>query len=498
MSYKVEHFIDGVRTSCQDKEQLPIFNPAYGEKQGDVVIGRAETVERAVNSSREAFLGWSVTSPQKRARILYKYRELLVKHTDELSELITREHGKTLPDAKGEVFRAIELVEHMCSIPTLLKGEYSEQVGTGIDCYTIRQPLGVCVGISPFNFPAMVPAWMFASAIACGNTFILKPSEQDPSTPVRLAELFMEAGLPKGVLNIVQGQKDVVERLMTHEHVKAVTAVASTDVARTIYQTATHHGKRAHTFGGAKNHAVVLPDADLEFAGSSIASAAFGSAGERCMALSVAACVGDETADRLIESVQAHIAEIKVGPGDKAGVDMGPLINAAHLERVKAYVDLGVKEGAKLLVDGRELKVKGFEQGYFMGPTLFDEVNPEMRIYQEEIFGPVLAIVRVPSLEAALALASEHRYGNGTAIFTQSGRAAQQFASEVQVGMVGINIPIPVPVAYHSFGGWKDSVFGDIAMHGHESVRFYTKPKSVTVRWPEQSHGADYAMPNLK
>lgn len=495
MSYTVEHFIDGVRTGCQDNEQLPIYNPALGEKQGDVLIAQKQTVRQAIESATTAFHTWSELSPQKRAAILFKYRDLLISHTDELAELVTSEHGKTIPDAKGSVARGIEVIEHMCGIATHTKGQFSEQVGTGIDCYTIRQPLGVCVGVSPFNFPVMVPVWMFASAIACGNTFVLKPSEQDPSTPVRLAELMTQAGLPKGVLNVVNGNKETVEHLITQPEVKAVTAVASTQVAESIYNTATKLGKRAHTFGGAKNHAIVMPDADMQYAADNIASAAFGSAGQRCMALSVAVCVGDDTANTLVEKIQENMQSIKVGPGDKEGMDLGPLINAQHFEKVKSYIDTGVKEGATLLVDGREFKHEGSSQGYFLGPTLFDNVNHEMRIYQEEIFGPVLALVRVPTLEAAMDLASEHEYGNGTAIFTQNGRWAQQFARNVQVGMVGINVPIPVPVAYHSFGGWKRSAFGDLAMHATESVQFYTKAKSVTVRWPEQSGGLDYSMP---
>lgn len=490
MTYQVAHFIQGKAISNNEKK-LNIFNPATGEVIGDVVVADKLTVEQAVQAAKNSFSAWSNTTPLKRSRILFQFKMLLEKNIDELARLITQEHGKTLVDAKGSVQRGIDVVEFVCGIPNLLKGQYSEDVATEMDSYSIRQPLGVCLGITPFNFPAMIPLWMFPMAIACGNTFVLKPSEKDPSCSIRLAELAKEAGLPDGVLNVVQGDASTVELLLNHPDVKAVSFVGSTAVAEKVYQTAINQGKRVQAFGGAKNHCLVMPDADLDQAADAIAGAAYGSAGERCMAISVAVVIGDKTADQLIEKIKSRIDKLKIGPGVEA-VDMGPLITESHQQKVKSYIDLGVKEGAKLIIDGREFKAN---KGYFLGATLFDDVQPTMKIYQEEIFGPVLSIVRASNFDAALKLVNEHQYGNGTAIFTRDGHTARTFANKVQVGMVGINIPIPVPVAYHSFGGWKRSMFGDIHMHGQEGVQFYTKLKTITQKWMPGKNGADFSMP---
>jgi malonate-semialdehyde dehydrogenase (acetylating)/methylmalonate-semialdehyde dehydrogenase len=494
MPYQVPHFINGQTVSSSGRV-LDLYNPATGALMGHVTMADKAIVEQAVAAAKAAFIKWSATTPLKRARILFKYKSLLEQHADELAQLVTSEHGKTLSDARGSVQRGIDVVEFTCGIPHHLKGSYTEEVGTEIDSYSVRQPLGVCVGITPFNFPAMVALWMFPLAIACGNTFILKPSEKDPSCALRLAQLAKEAGIPDGVINIVQGDKEAVDVLLTHPDVKAVSFVGSTPVAEYVYKTAIAYGKRAQAFGGAKNHCVVMPDADLDQTVDAIIGAAYGSAGERCMAISVAVVVGDKLADELISKIKPRVDALKIGPGIEAHVEMGPLISEAHWERVKSYIDLGIKEGAELVVDGRAYKPKGYEKGFYMGGSLFDHVQPTMRIYREEIFGPVLSIVRVPDFNSALQLINDHEYGNGTAIFTRDGNTARTFATKVQVGMVGINIPIPVPVAYHSFGGWKRSLFGDIHMHGPEGVQFYTKLKTITERWLKNSMGSDFNIP---
>lgn len=494
MGYKVPHFINGEVVFTENPEQQEIFNPALGEVIGVVNFAREQEIERAIDAAATAFPAWSATPPLRRARVLFKFKELLEKHIDELAAIVTREHGKILEDARGSVLRAIELVEYYCGIPSLLKGDYSENVGADIDSYTIRQPLGVCVGVSPFNFPVMVPVWLMIPAIACGNTFILKPSEKDPSAAIKLLELLTLAGLPKGVANVIQGDKSAVERLITHSRVKAVSCVGSTPVAESIYRTAIAHGKRAHTFGGAKNHAVVMPDADCPQAAKLIAGAAYGAAGERCMAISAVVAVTDVVADKLIAELRQEMAAIIVAPGNDPQSHMGPLVTREHCQRVRDYIDLGVKEGAKLLVDGRALVISKHEQGFFIGPCLFDQVTSQMRIYREEIFGPVLVVLRVQNFTQALQLVNAHEYGNGVALFTRDGGIARTFAAQVQVGMVGINVPIPVPAAYHSFGGWKRSWFGDTHMHS-ESIAFYTQAKTVTVRWPDLLESSSFHMP---
>ncbi len=491
MPYSVPHYINGQLVQTNNAGQQEIFNPAIGEMIGVVNFATGQEVNRAVTAAATAFPSWAATPPARRAKVLFKFKELLEQQIDELAAIVTREHGKILEDARGSVLRAIELVEYFCGIPSLLKGEYSENVSAEIDSYTIRQPLGVCVGVSPFNFPVMVPVWMMIPAIACGNTFILKPSEKDPSAPVKLLELLKLAGLPDGVANLIQGDKTAVEQLITHPQVVAVSCVGSTPVAESIYRTAISHGKRAHTFGGAKNHGIVMPDADLDLTAKAIAGAAYGAAGERCMAISAVAAVTDSVADELVQRLRAEIAGITIGSGMDPKSQMGPLVTRQHCQRVLEYVDLGVKEGAELAVDGRGTKVPGHPQGFFLGPSLFDRVSPQMRIYREEIFGPVLVILRTQDFSSALQLVNEHEYGNGVAIFTRDGATARNFAAKVQVGMVGINVPIPVPAAFHSFGGWKRSWFGDTHMHS-ESIAFYTQSKNVMVRWPSQSGGIDH------
>ena len=494
MTYTVGSFIDG--TLISGKPDYPITNPATGEVIGQLAFATEQEIAQAIEAARAAFPDWAATPALKRARVLFKFKSLLEAHIDELAALVTKEHGKVLADARGSVLRGIELVEFACGIPYLLRGSHSENVSQDLDCYTIRQALGVAVGVSPFNFPVMVPIWMFAQAIACGNTFILKPSEKAPSAVLYMAQLMTEAGLPPGVLNIVNGDKTVVESLITAPEVQTVTAVASTPVAEYIYKTAIAHGKRSHTFGGAKNHCVVMPDADLGDACNAIMGAAYGSAGERCMAIPVVVAVGDKVAEALVHELKRSVLELKIGPGTKTDVEMGPLISKEHLERVKSYIDIGLAEGAECVVDGRERTIAQSGNGFFMGACLFDRVTPDMRIYKEEIFGPVLSIVRVKDFNEALQVVNGHEYGNGTAIFTRDGDLARTFASKVQVGMVGINVPIPVPVAYHSFGGWKRSSFGDVAMHGDQSVQFYTKIKTITSRWPKGKYAeTEYAMP---
>ncbi|WP_018151063.1 CoA-acylating methylmalonate-semialdehyde dehydrogenase [Leeia oryzae] len=495
---EILHYIDGQRVAGSGTRTSDVFNPALGEAVAKVRLADQADVNAAVASAKAAFTSWSATSPLRRSRVMFKFKELLEQNMKKIAELISSEHGKVVSDAMGEVTRGLEVVEFACGIPQLLKGEYTEQVGSGIDAYTTRQALGVVAGITPFNFPAMVPMWMFPVAIACGNSFILKPSERDPSTALLLADLLKEAGLPDGVFTVLHGDKVAVDGLLTHPDVHAISFVGSTPIAKYIYETGAHHGKRVQALGGAKNHMIVMPDADLEQVVDALTGAAYGSAGERCMAISVALAVGD-VADKLVEKMADRARTLKINVGTDPHAEMGPLVTKQHLEKVTGYINKGVEEGAKLVVDGRGHKVAGYENGYFLGGTLFDNVTPEMTIYKEEIFGPVLAIVRVPDFESALKLINDHEFGNGTSIFTRDGDAARNFAHRVQVGMVGINVPIPVPMAFHSFGGWKASLFGDHHMHGPEGVRFYTKMKAVTTRWPTGIRaGAEFVMPTMK
>ncbi|MGQ0539424.1 MAG: CoA-acylating methylmalonate-semialdehyde dehydrogenase [Gemmatimonadaceae bacterium] len=481
----VPHFIDGVRVAPPVPARLgDVCDPSAGRIARRVPFADAQLVERAVMSAASAFAEWSEAAPLKRARVMFRFRELIERRRDELARLIASEHGKVLSDALGEVQRGREVVDFACGIAHLMKGEFSSQVSGGVDAWSLRQPLGVCVGITPFNFPVMVPLWMLAPAVACGNAFILKPSEKDPSAPVRLAELFVEAGGPPGVLNVLQGDKLAVDALLAHPRVDAVSFVGSTPVARSIYAAAAAHGKRVQAMGGAKNHLIVMPDADLDQAVDALIGGAYGSAGERCMAISVAVPVGEETAETLVARLAERVRGLRIGPSLGPDVEMGPLVSAQHRERVGRYIAIGLQEGAELVVDGRSVSVAGCADGYFLGGSLFDRVTPAMRIYREEIFGPVLCVVRADDLEAALRLASEHELGNGVAIFTRDGNAAREFTHRVQVGMVGINVPIPVPLAFYSFGGWKQSAFGDQYQHGMDGVRFYTKLKHVTARWP--------------
>jgi len=489
-------WIDGTHTPSAGNRTADVFNPATGEAIRKVALANKADVDRAVAAARAAFPGWRETTPLKRARILTRFRELMEAHRQELVRLISEEHGKTLLDAAGSLQRGIEVIEFASGAPHLLKGEHAEDVGRGVDCHSVLQPVGMCVGITPFNFPAMVPLWMFPVAIACGNTFILKPSEKVPSTSLRMAELFKEAGLPDGVFNVVPGDKEAVDALISHPDVQAVSSVGSTPVARHIYETAARHGKRVQALGGAKNHAVVMPDADLHFTADALVGAGYGSAGERCMAISTVVAVA-EAGDALVAQLKERAAKLKVGAGDREGMDMGPLITAAHRDKVKGYIDTGVAEGAELVLDGRGLKVPGHERGFFLGPTLFDRVTTDMTIYKDEIFGPVLIVLRAQSLEEAIALVNRNPFANGVAIFTRSGAAARRFEHDIEVGMVGVNIPIPVPMAFFSFGGWKASLFGDLHMHGMEGVQFYTRTKVVTTRWPaaDEKKTGTLAMP---
>ncbi len=491
------HYIGGRRVAGSSGRSGPVFNPALGVATAQVALASATETRSAIAAARAALPEWTDTPALRRARVLFRFRDLIEQHTEEIAGILTREHGKVLADARGEVTRGLEIVEFACGIPHLLKGEFSDAVGRGIDSWSLRQPVGVCAGITPFNFPAMVPMWMFPIAVACGNTFVLKPSEKDPGCPLRLAELFAEAGAPAGVLNVVNGDREAVDTLLTDPGVDAISFVGSTPVAEHVFRTGSNHGKRVQALGGAKNHMVVMPDADPAGAAHALAGAAYGSAGERCMAISVAVAVGD-AGDRLVEALRKELAAIRVLPGTAEGADMGPLVTREHLDRVLGYVTTGVQEGAKLVVDGRKFTVAGHERGFFMGPVLFDAVTPAMRVYREEIFGPVLVIVRVPDLDAALDLIDHHEYGNGTAIFTRDGGAAREFCRRVTAGMVGVNVPIPVPMAFHSFGGWKRSLFGPMHMHGPDGVRFYTRLKTVTARWPTGSKGAEFTMPTMK
>ena len=495
----VGHLINGKLVAGTARTQ-PVFNPATGQSTTSVALASKATVEAAIASAEAAFPAWRNTPPLKRARVMSKLKVLLEENADEIAALITAEHGKVLNDAHGELQRGIENVEYASYAPELLKGEHSRNAGPGIDAWAEHQALGVTAGITPFNFPAMVPLWMWPMAVACGNTFVLKPSERDPSSTLRIAELALEAGLPPGVLNVVNGDKEAVDMLLHDSRVKAVSFVGSTPIAEYIYAEGCKHGKRVQALGGAKNHAIVMPDADIGNAVRAMMGAAYGSCGERCMAVPLIVCVGDETAEAMIAGLKTEIAKMKVGPGTDNANDMGPLVTKPHFDKVKGYVDTGVVDGAALLVDGRGLKVQGYEEGYFLGPCLFDHVKPGMKIYQEEIFGPVLGVVRVKTLQEGMQLIDDHEYGNGTCIFTRDGEAARYFTDHIQVGMVGVNVPLPVPVAYHSFGGWKRSLFGDLHAYGPDAVRFYTKRKTITQRWPSAGvrEGAVFSFPSSR
>ncbi len=492
---KIGNYINGSITIGNSNRELNVFNPATGENTSKVILSNENDFEKVINSSKNIFNEWSNTTPLKRSRILSNFKVLVEKNIDELASIISHEHGKTLEDAKGSITRGIEVVEFSCGIPHLLNGEFSQNVGNNIDTWSIRQPLGICAGITPFNFPAMVPMWMFPISIGCGNVFILKPSEKDPSCSLKLAELFSEAGLPDGVFNVINGDKEVVNMLLRSPEISSISFVGSTPIAKYIYEESAKYQKRVQALGGAKNHLVVMPDANLELAIDGIIGAAYGSAGERCMAVSVVVVVGN-IADSLIDNLVKNIEKLKIGPFTDKESNMGPLISKEHLEKVNKYIQSGVEEGAKLIVDGRKLKLHGYENGYFLGPTLFDNVSKEMKIYKEEIFGPVLSLVRARNYEEALILVNEHPFGNGSSIYTSNGDIARNFTTNTKIGMVGVNIPIPVPVAFHSFGGWKNSLFGDSAMHGIEGIRFFTKLKTTTSRWPSSIlKGPEFKIP---
>jgi malonate-semialdehyde dehydrogenase (acetylating) / methylmalonate-semialdehyde dehydrogenase len=492
----VEHWIDGAATPGQSTRQSPVWNPATGQQQAQVALGSAADLDTAVSAAAKAFEQWSQVSLSRRTKIMFKFRELVNSHAKELAEIISDEHGKVIHDALGEVQRGLEVVEFACGIPQLLKGEYTDQASTGVDVFSFREPIGVVAGITPFNFPIMVPMWMHPVAIACGNTFILKPSERDPSVSLRVAELYSEAGLPNGVFNVVQGDKEVVDAILDHSDIAAVSFVGSTPIARYIHERGTQQGKRVQALGGAKNHAIVMPDTDVDFASDHLVAAAFGSAGERCMAISAAVTVGD-AADPVLEAVASKARSVLVGPGRNPKSEMGPVVTPQARDRIVSLITSGEQQGAQLTVDGREYRVSGHDEGFWVGPTVIDQVTPEMDVYKEEIFGPVLSVVRADSVDEAIALINANPYGNGTAIFTSSGEAARRFMRGVKVGMIGINVPIPVPMAYYSFGGWKDSLFGDKHVHGPEGVSFYTRAKVVTSRWPHVEHpaGASYHFP---
>ena len=495
---EIGHFVGGQEVKGSSGRFGDIFNPNTGDVQARVALADKADVDKAIADAAEAQPAWAATNPQRRARVMFKFLDLCHQNYDAIAELLASEHGKTIPDAKGDLQRGLEVVEFACGIPHLLKGEFTEGAGPGIDLYSIRQPLGVVAGITPFNFPAMIPLWKAAPALACGNAFILKPSERDPSVPMRLAELFLEAGLPKGVFNVVNGGKEAVDALLVDPRIMAVGFVGSSDIAEYIYATGCAHGKRVQCFGGAKNHMIVMPDADMDQAVDALIGAGYGSAGERCMAVSVAVPVGEKTADLLMQKLIPRVENLRIGPSSDAQADYGPLVTKAHMQKVRNYIDIGIKEGATLAVDGRDFKMQGYENGFFMGGCLFDNVTSDMRIYKEEIFGPVLSVVRAKDYEDAIRLPTEHEYGNGVAIFTRDGDAARDFVSRVQVGMVGVNVPIPVPLAYHTFGGWKRSGFGDLNQHGPDSIRFYTKTKVVTSRWPSGlKEGAEFVIPTM-
>jgi malonate-semialdehyde dehydrogenase (acetylating)/methylmalonate-semialdehyde dehydrogenase len=492
----VGHFIGGRKVTDNGRSQ-PVFNPATGKAVRQVALASKETVEEAISAAEAAFPAWRNTPVAKRTRIMFRFKELLEQNSERVVALLTEEHGKVLHDALGEFSRGVEVVEYACGAAEFLKGEHSKNVGPAIDSWSEFQPMGVVAGITPFNFPAMVPMWMYPMAIVCGNTFVLKPSERDPSAPMLVAELLHEAGLPEGVFNLVNGDKEAVDTLLTDPRVQAVSFVGSTPIAEYVYQTGSANGKRVQALGGAKNHAIVMPDADMDNTVSALMGAAYGSCGERCMAISVAVTVGEETGDLLVGKLKAELENLKVGPGTDNNNDMGPLITRQHFEKVRGYVDLGESEGAELVVDGRGLTVSGFEDGNFLGGTLFDRVTPDMKIYQDEIFGPVLCVVRVDTMREAMDLIDRHEYGNGTCIFTRDGEAARYFSDNIKVGMVGVNVPLPVPVAYHSFGGWKRSLFGDLYAYGPDAVRFYTRRKTITQRWPSSGvrEGAQFSFP---
>ena len=485
MTDQYGHFLSGERVAGTSGRTAEVFNPSIGEVKAEVALASSAEVDSVVAAAVAAQRSWATVNPQRRARVLFKFKALVEADADNLARLLSEEHGKVIADSHGDLQRGLEVIEFACGIPHLLKGEYTEGAGPGIDVFSMRQPLGVVAGITPFNFPAMIPMWMLGPAIACGNAFVLKPSEKDPGVPLRLAELMMEAGAPEGVLNVVNGDKEAVDAILTHPDIKAVSFVGSSDIAQYVYATGTAHGKRVQAMGGAKNHGIILPDADFDQAVNDIVGAAFGSAGERCMALPVTVAVGDGTAEQLLERLLPEIEALNVGISTDEQAHYGPVVTAAHREKISDYIQLGVDEGAELVLDGRNFALQGYEKGFYIGPTLFDRVTPDMRSYQEEIFGPVMQLMRADSVEEALKLPSQHQYGNGVAIFTRNGKAAREFAQQVNVGMVGINVPIPVPVAYHTFGGWKRSAFGDANQHGTEGVRFFTKIKTVTQRWPE-------------
>ncbi len=495
----VGHFIGGKHVAGTSGRTADVYQPMTGEVRGQVALASAAEVRAAVENAKAAQPAWAQTNPQRRARVMMRFLELIQRDNDSIAELLAREHGKTIPDAKGDIQRGVEVVEFAAGIPHLMKGEYTDSAGPGIDIYSMRQPLGVVAGITPFNFPAMIPMWKFAPAIACGNAFILKPSERDPGVPLRLAELMIEAGLPPGILNVVNGDKVAVDAILDNPDIEAVGFVGSTPIAEYVYTRATQHGKRAHCFGGAKNHMIIMPDADMDQAVDAVIGAGYGSAGQRCMAISVAVPVGEATADAFIKKLAPRVEALKIGPSTDMGADFGPLVTKEAVQRVKNYIDVGTQEGAKLVVDGRGFKMQGYEKGFYIGGSLFDNVTKDMRIYKEEIFGPVLATVRAKDFAEGLKLANDHEYGNGVAIFTRDGGVAREFCARVKVGMVGVNTPIPVPLAYYTFGGWKRSGFGDLNQHGPDSVRFYTRTKTVTSRWPATNErGAEFVIPTMK
>ena len=491
---KINNYVDGLSKSFS-KNELTVDDPSTGEEIARVVLSGKEDFDNVIESSKKSFMEWSNTTPLKRSRILSNYKVLIEKNLDEIASIISLEHGKTFADAKGSVTRGLEVVEFACGIPHLLKGEFSQNVGTNIDSWSIRQPLGICAGITPFNFPAMVPMWMYPIAIACGNSFILKPSEKDPSCSIKLAELFSEAGLPDGVFNVIQGDKEVVNLILNSKDISSISFVGSTPVAKYIYEHSAKNGKRVQALGGAKNHLVVMPDANLSQAVDGIIGAGYGSAGERCMAISVAVAVGD-IGDELVNRIHSEAQKLKVAPWTDSDSDMGPVISREHKEKIEKYITLGVKEGAKLVEDGRNYNIQGYENGYFVGPTLFDNVTEEMTIYREEIFGPVVSVVRAKNYDEALNLVNNHAFGNGTSIYTSDGEISRHFTTNAKIGMVGVNVPIPVPMAFHSFGGWKQSLFGDHSVHGMEGVHFYTKLKTITSRWPKSiQEGPEFVIP---
>jgi malonate-semialdehyde dehydrogenase (acetylating)/methylmalonate-semialdehyde dehydrogenase len=499
----VHHFVNGKAVEGKSGRFGDIFDPNTGEVQAKVAFATTAEVDAAVQAAAKAQAQWALVNPQRRARVMFEFKRLVEARINELAELLSSEHGKVVADSKGDIQRGLEVIEFACGIPHAIKGEYTEGAGPGIDVYSMRQPLGVVAGITPFNFPAMIPMWMFGVAIACGNSFINKPSEKDPSVPVRLAELMMEAGAPAGILNVVHGDKVAVDAILNHPLIQAVSFVGSSDIAHYVYATGTNNGKRVQAMGGAKNHGIVLPDADLDMTVKELTGAAFGSAGERCMALPVVVAVGDKTANELRERLVDAANNLKVGISTDKDAQYGPVVTAAHRKRVTDYIQMGKDEGAELVLDGRDFKLQGYEKGFFIGPTIFDHVKPEMKTYEEEIFGPVLQMMRATDFEEAIRLPSTHQYGNGVAIFTKNGRAARDFAARVNVGMVGINVPIPVPVAYHTFGGWKRSAFGDTNQHGMEGVKFWTKVKTVTARWPDTElegvHGdSSFIIPTMR